>query len=109
MCRLCSHISPLSRWANDSASCTFDSRSDFTSLPFSTMPHSNESSMWKLWRAARFDATTVSPSFCCFATAVDPNGLASPAMLAMTEDAYAAMIGHAYDGLPDEACGLLVG
>jgi proteasome lid subunit RPN8/RPN11 len=30
-------------------------------------------------------------------------------MLRMSDDAYAAMIGHAYDGLPDEACGLLVG
>lgn len=29
--------------------------------------------------------------------------------LHLTGDAYAAMIGHAYDGLPDEACGLLVG
>ena len=30
-------------------------------------------------------------------------------MLRLTRDAYAAMVGHAYDGLPDEACGLLVG
>jgi len=30
-------------------------------------------------------------------------------MLRLTRQAYAAMIGHAYDGLPDEACGLLVG
>lgn len=29
--------------------------------------------------------------------------------LHLTGDAYASMIGHAYDGLPDEACGLLVG
>lgn len=27
----------------------------------------------------------------------------------MPESAYAAIVGHAYDGLPDEACGLLVG
>ncbi len=30
-------------------------------------------------------------------------------MLRLTHAAYAAMVGHAYDGLPDEACGLLVG
>ena len=30
-------------------------------------------------------------------------------MLRLSESAYAAMVGHAYDGLPDEACGLLVG
>ena len=30
-------------------------------------------------------------------------------MLRLTHDAYLTMIGHAYDGLPDEACGLLVG
>ena len=30
-------------------------------------------------------------------------------MLRLSESAYREMIGHAYDGLPDEACGLLVG
>lgn len=30
-------------------------------------------------------------------------------MLTLDADAYASMIGHAYDGLPDEACGLLGG
>jgi len=30
-------------------------------------------------------------------------------VLRLSESAYAAMVGHAYDGLPDEACGLLVG
>ena len=30
-------------------------------------------------------------------------------MLRLSGSAYAAMVGHAYDGLPDEACGLLVG
>ena len=30
-------------------------------------------------------------------------------MLHLRESAHAAMVGHAYDGLPDEACGLLVG
>jgi proteasome lid subunit RPN8/RPN11 len=30
-------------------------------------------------------------------------------MLHLTESAHAAMVGHAYDGLPDEACGLLIG
>ena len=30
-------------------------------------------------------------------------------MLRLPYRAYAAMVGHAYDGLPDEACGLLVG
>ncbi len=30
-------------------------------------------------------------------------------MLRLSDAAYAAMIGHAYDGLPDEACGLLGG
>ena len=30
-------------------------------------------------------------------------------MLRLTPLAYAQMIGHAYDGLPDEACGLLAG
>ena len=30
-------------------------------------------------------------------------------MLRLVERAYAQMVGHAYDGLPDEACGLLGG
>ncbi len=30
-------------------------------------------------------------------------------MLSLSQSAYAAMVGHAYDGLPDEACGLLGG
>ena len=30
-------------------------------------------------------------------------------MLRLSQSAYAAMIGHAYDGLPEEACGLLGG
>jgi proteasome lid subunit RPN8/RPN11 len=30
-------------------------------------------------------------------------------MLRLTPSAYALIVGHAYDGLPDEACGLLVG
>lgn len=30
-------------------------------------------------------------------------------MLRLTRSAYAGIVGHAYDGLPDEACGLLVG
>jgi proteasome lid subunit RPN8/RPN11 len=30
-------------------------------------------------------------------------------MLRLADLAYRSMIGHAYDGLPDEACGLLVG
>ena len=30
-------------------------------------------------------------------------------MLRLAASAYAAIIGHAYDGLPDEACGLLIG
>ena len=30
-------------------------------------------------------------------------------MLRLAGSAYVAMLGHAYDGLPDEACGLLVG
>ena len=30
-------------------------------------------------------------------------------MLSLSQSAYTAMIGHAYDGLPDEACGLLGG
>lgn len=30
-------------------------------------------------------------------------------MLRLTASAYTRMVGHAYDGLPDEACGLLVG
>ncbi|MBA2281193.1 MAG: M67 family metallopeptidase [Actinomycetota bacterium] len=30
-------------------------------------------------------------------------------MLRLPIGAYAAILGHAYDGLPDEACGLLVG
>jgi proteasome lid subunit RPN8/RPN11 len=35
--------------------------------------------------------------------------LPSTAVLRLAGSAYAAMLGHAYDGLPDEACGLLVG
>jgi proteasome lid subunit RPN8/RPN11 len=31
------------------------------------------------------------------------------AVLQLTHDTWQAMIGHAYDGLPDEACGLLAG
>jgi [CysO sulfur-carrier protein]-S-L-cysteine hydrolase len=30
-------------------------------------------------------------------------------MLQLSERVYAEMVGHAYDGLPDEACGLLAG
>ncbi len=30
-------------------------------------------------------------------------------MLQLAASAYAAIVGHAYDGLPDEACGLLIG
>lgn len=30
-------------------------------------------------------------------------------MLRLAESAHAAIVGHAYDGLPDEACGLLLG
>ncbi|HET6950014.1 MAG TPA: M67 family metallopeptidase [Acidimicrobiales bacterium] len=30
-------------------------------------------------------------------------------MLTLTEDVWRAMVAHAYDGLPDEACGLLAG
>ena len=30
-------------------------------------------------------------------------------MLRLSGSAYLGMVGHAYDGLPDEACGLLVG
>lgn len=30
-------------------------------------------------------------------------------MLHLAASAYAAIVGHAYDGLPDEACGLLIG
>ena len=33
----------------------------------------------------------------------------SAGVLRLTRFAYAGMVGHAYDGLPDEACGLLVG
>lgn len=32
-----------------------------------------------------------------------------PAVLHLTRRTWAEMIGHAYDGLPDEACGLLAG
>ena len=32
-----------------------------------------------------------------------------PAVLRLAASAYAAMLGHAYDGLPDEACGLFAG
>ena len=31
------------------------------------------------------------------------------AVLELTRIAHAAMLGHAYDGLPDEACGLMIG
>ncbi|HEY2999404.1 MAG TPA: M67 family metallopeptidase [Acidimicrobiales bacterium] len=30
-------------------------------------------------------------------------------MLTLTEDVWRRMVGHAYDGLPDEACGLFAG
>jgi proteasome lid subunit RPN8/RPN11 len=32
-----------------------------------------------------------------------------PSVLQLTETVWAEMIGHAYDGLPDEACGLFAG
>lgn len=35
--------------------------------------------------------------------------IGSPGVLRLASSAYAQMIGHAYDGLPDEACGLLGG
>src|SRR5690606_27778378 len=37
-----------------------------------------------------------------------PTGMV-PAVLHLTRRTWAEMIGHAYDGLPDEACGLLAG
>ncbi len=51
MCRLWSHASPPSIDAQESLNCTFDSRSDFTSLPRSTMPASKVSVIAKLRRA----------------------------------------------------------
>ena len=36
------------------------------------------------------------------------NAFAQPT-LRLTESQYAAIVGHCYDGLPNEACGLLVG
>jgi proteasome lid subunit RPN8/RPN11 len=30
-------------------------------------------------------------------------------VLRLSDDAFALMIGHAYDGLPEEACGLIIG
>jgi proteasome lid subunit RPN8/RPN11 len=35
--------------------------------------------------------------------------MAEAAMLRLTESQYATIIGSCYDGLPDEACGLLIG
>jgi proteasome lid subunit RPN8/RPN11 len=35
--------------------------------------------------------------------------LPSTSVLRLNGSAYAEIVGHAYDGLPDEACGLLVG
>ena len=35
-------------------------------------------------------------------------GFASPT-LRLAEDQYRTIVGHCYDGLPDEACGLLIG
>lgn len=32
-----------------------------------------------------------------------------PAVLQLTRSTWSEMVGHAYDGLPDEACGLLAG
>ena len=32
-----------------------------------------------------------------------------PAVLRLTEDVWRQMVAHAYDGLPDEACGLVAG
>jgi len=32
-----------------------------------------------------------------------------PGVLQLTQATWSAMLGHAYDGLPDEACGLLAG
>lgn len=36
-------------------------------------------------------------------------GVSLPAVLQLTRATWMAMVGHAYDGLPDEACGLLAG
>ena len=41
------------------------------------------------------------------AAATGPGSL--PAVLTLTRAVWLEMVGHAYDGLPDEACGLLVG
>ena len=43
-------------------------------------------------------------------TCLDPGagGTSRPELL-LPQRAYARIIGHAFDGLPDEACGLLVG
>ena len=56
-------------------------------------------------RALRFDATTLVP----VSRMGSPTLLAVtlPAVLQITRAVWHQMVGHAYDGLPDEACGLL--
>jgi [CysO sulfur-carrier protein]-S-L-cysteine hydrolase len=47
-----------------------------------------------------------------FGEGIAPGGggsLASAPMLRLSRHAHLALVGHAYDGLPDEACGLLGG
>src|SRR5688572_12343262 len=46
--------SPRSTRANESLNWAFPSRSDFTSLPWRTMPHSSLDSMWYSCHARRF-------------------------------------------------------
>src|SRR5687768_11187670 len=102
-----SHSSPFSTRAWESFSWTLASRRDFTSDPTSTIPHSNSSRISKSWRALRFWATGFGPggAFAVFVAMA----VTVPVVLRLSATAYAQMIGHCYDGLPLEACGLLAG
>src|SRR5690606_4377661 len=96
--------------AKPSASCTLASRSDFTSLPRRTIPASPVSRMSNSCRARRFDATSFLPVASFFWAPGRRLATASlGAMLYAPTRLIDEMVAHAYDGLPNEACGLIVG
>src|SRR5690349_4789695 len=74
------------------------------------MPHSHESRISKSCRALRFWATVLlrgSTGPFALDLVAATFGTVPATVLHLDEIAYAQMIGHCYDGLPLEACGLL--
>ena len=84
------------------------------------MPASKVSRISYSWRARRFVATTRSPlrssraaarlaGICFFALAMKSTRVPCTTVLPPAPGPYTEMVAHCLAGLPDEACGLLVG